>query len=221
MSINASLQQMAGGISKVIRYGQSAGDFTGKAVKAADGKDTPFLIVQLTNGTGGGYIHTQLVGDYNLPNVLAAVAVGEYFCIEQTAIRNALEAYKPANSRSQFMEKYGNYFILDAYNANPSSMRAAIENFAGITASDKVLMLGAMAELGEESLAEHRNIVNLIGQYKWKAVVLVGGNFSSISHPHIQLANSALAHDWLQKQNFKGVHLLIKGSRSMQMESVL
>lgn len=215
------LQQMSGGISRVIRYGQSAGDYTGKAVRAEDGKDKPFLIVQLNNRTGVGNIHTQLVGDYNLPNVLAAVAVGDHFGIEQAAIHNALEDYEPANSRSQFMEKNGNYFILDAYNANPSSMRAAIENFAGITASEKVLMLGAMAELGEESLAEHRQIVNLIGQFKWKAVVLVGGNFSSISHPYIQLANSTLAHDWLQEQHFKGVHLLIKGSRSMQMESVL
>jgi UDP-N-acetylmuramoyl-tripeptide--D-alanyl-D-alanine ligase len=82
-------------------------------------------------------------------------------------------------------------------------------------------MLGAMAELGEESLDEHRSIVSLINQYPWKAVVLVGGDFNKIEHPYIRLENSLAAKEWLQQQNFTGTHLLVKGSRSMQMEKVL
>ncbi|ULQ51040.1 UDP-N-acetylmuramoyl-tripeptide--D-alanyl-D-alanine ligase [Flavihumibacter fluvii] len=214
------LQQKAEGITKVIRYGQFEGDITGRALPAAGGEET-FLAVELSRGANTGAIHTQLVGDYNLPNVLAAVAIGKHFGVEDRLIRESIEAYKPANSRSQLVEKDGNHIILDAYNANPSSMRAAIENLARLPAADKVLMLGAMAELGDESLQEHQHIIDLISRYKWKSVVLVGGDFGKITHPFIQLANSAVAHDWLQQQHFSNVHLLIKGSRSMQMEKVL
>jgi UDP-N-acetylmuramoyl-tripeptide--D-alanyl-D-alanine ligase len=113
------------------------------------------------------------------------------------------------------------HIILDAYNANPSSMRAAIENFRQLKVDNKFLLLGAMAELGEESIAEHQGIIDLIGTGNWKAVVLVGGDFGKIAHPYIQLKNSLEAHQWLHQQGLKEAYLLIKGSRSMQMEKVL
>jgi UDP-N-acetylmuramoyl-tripeptide--D-alanyl-D-alanine ligase len=177
--------------------------------------------VQVTNGIAPATIHTQLVGAYNLPNVLAAIAVGHYFKVPGEKIKKALEAYTPSNSRSQLIARDSNKIVLDAYNANPSSMRAAIENFARLEAPAKVLMLGGMAELGAASLAEHQAIIDLIGQYKWKQVVLVGGDFVQLQHPYIQFNNAAQAAEWFRQQALHDTAILIKGSRSMQMEKVL
>ncbi|MBO9659895.1 MAG: UDP-N-acetylmuramoylalanyl-D-glutamate--2,6-diaminopimelate ligase, partial [Chitinophagaceae bacterium] len=119
------------------------------------------------------------------------------------------------------VERGTNKIILDAYNANPSSMRLAIENFARLHADNKVLMLGAMAELGDESLQEHVSIVDLIAQYNWQAVALVGGDFMKIQHPFLRFENAEKAKQWWQQQQFEQTHFLIKGSRSMQMEKIL
>lgn len=210
------LQDMSKGISKIIKYGSAEADVEGQVVKSE-----PFLDVTINKGVKISSIKTQLVGEYNLPNVLAAVAVGKYFNVPDDKIKAAIENYSPSNSRSQLLEKGTNKIILDAYNANPSSMKLAIENFAGLTADNKVLMLGAMAELGDESLEEHKAIVDIIQQGKWKAVVLVGGDFLKIQHPYTSFTNTAEAKEWLQQQHFENTYLLIKGSRSMQMEKVL
>ena len=100
-------------------------------------------------------------------------------------------------------------------------MKAAIENFTKMDAPKKVLLLGGMMELGEESLQEHKTIVELIEQYKWGAVVLVGGDFKKVQHPFIYFDTSSEAGKWLQEQHFDNTSLLVKGSRSMQMEKVL
>jgi len=210
------LQTMSKGIKEVIRYGTKEGDITGAVLKSE-----PFLEVSIEKGAALKEIRTQLVGDYNLPNVLVAVTVGKYFKVTDEKIKNAIETYSPSNSRSQLMRKGDNEIILDAYNANPSSMKAAIENFAHMHYTDKVLMLGAMAELGTESLEEHKNIVELIQKHSWKEVVLVGGDFCKIDHPFISFTNSSEASDWLKERNFHNTALLIKGSRSMQMEKTL
>ena len=133
----------------------------------------------------------------------------------------AIENYSPSNSRSQMVEKDSNHIILDAYNANPSSMKAAVENFARLHAPKKVLMLGGMMELGQESIEEHRNIVALIQSHSWDRVVLVGGDFGKIDQPFTFLPDSTAAKEWYQCQGFKDTHILIKGSRSMQMEKIL
>lgn len=109
---------------------------------------------------------------------------------------------------------------MDAYNANPSSMKAAIENFAKMEGNKKVLLLGGMMELGTESSIEHQTIINVIGNYKWEAVVLVGGDYHKLKHQYINLENSLQAKDWFNQQQFENARL-IKGSRSMQMEKVL
>jgi UDP-N-acetylmuramoyl-tripeptide--D-alanyl-D-alanine ligase len=210
------LRTMSTGIETIIKYGTAESDIEGKIVQAQ-----PFLEVEMTKGSLSGTIHTQLVGDYNLPNVLMAVAVGQYFDVSPEKIKQAIESYSPSNSRSQLVKQGTNNIILDAYNANPSSMRGAIESLMRLQANNKVLMLGAMAELGEESLDEHRQIVNLIGQSDWKAVVLVGGDFMKIEHPYVSLPDSSAARDWYQQQSFEDCHLLIKGSRSQQMEKIL
>jgi len=210
------LRTMSAGIPNVIKYGTHEADVEGKIRQAQ-----PFLEVEMTKGALSGTIRSQLVGDYNLPNVLMAVTVGQYFKVPPDNVRQAIESYTPSNSRSQLV-KYGtNQIILDAYNANPSSMRGAIENLAKLQANEKVLMLGAMAELGKESLDEHKQIVQLIEQYYWKAVVLVGGDFLKIDHPFISLADSVAAKEWFHQQGFELTHILIKGSRSQQMEKIL
>jgi UDP-N-acetylmuramoyl-tripeptide--D-alanyl-D-alanine ligase len=209
------LQSMSKGISTIIKYGTESGDVTGQLLQSE-----PFLSVGITSGEPFR-IQTQLVGAYNLPNVLVAVTVGKHFNVANGLIKKAIEDYAPSNSRSQLIEKGDNKFILDAYNANPSSMKAAIENFAAIQAGHKVLMLGAMAELGPESLQEHQQIVSLIQQYPWQAVVLVGGDFMKIDHPFIKKENARQAGEWFRTQTFHDSFFLIKGSRSMQMEKVL
>lgn len=211
------LQRMSKGIATIVKYGTGSDtDITGQVQQSE-----PFLTVAFTKGVQIPSLQTQLVGQYNLPNVLVAATAGKYFNVPDAKIKSAIENYSPSNSRSQLIEKNGNKFILDAYNANPTSMKAAIENFAAIQADNKVLMLGGMAELGAESLQEHEAIVRLIQQYRWQAVVLVGGDFLKIDHPFIKMANSTEAANWFKQQQLKDCYFLIKGSRSMQMEKVL
>ncbi len=210
------LRDMSEGIDSILKYGTDNADIEGKVIKSE-----PFLEVEITKGIDPDIIKTQLVGDYNLPNVLVAVAAGTYFNVSATSIKDAIENYSPSNSRSQLVEKGSNKIILDAYNANPSSMKLAIENFSRLQADSKVLMLGGMAELGDESLAEHEAILDLIKQSQWKAVVLVGDDFLKLGHPYYSFSNATEAKEWLQSQHFENTHLLIKGSRSMKMELIL
>ena len=221
------LRQMSRGIPHIISYGTTDADYQGNVVPGADS----FLHVEITRGANTGVLATQLVGDYNLPNVLVAVAVGKHFGVSDAKIRHAITQYTPSNSRSQLIERDGNHIILDAYNANPSSMRAAIENFARLPTgapdgtpdglSNKILILGAMAELGPESVNEHKGIVDLIAQYPWAQVILVGGDFLKVDHPFKSFANSAEAADWYRHAGIRNSWLLIKGSRSSKMEAVL
>lgn len=209
------LRTMSQHIPHVFTYGTHDAAVTGTAIKSE-----PFLDVQFTHGLKG-VVQSQLVGDYNLPNILCAAAVGSYFKVPAASIRSAIEAYAPSNSRSQLLQKDGNTIILDAYNANPSSMKAAIENFARMPGNNKVLVLGGMMELGAESLAEHQQIVHLIDQYPWHQVVLTGGDFLKIKHPYISFQDAQQAGEWFRQQQLRDATILVKGSRSMQMEKVL
>lgn len=210
------LRSMSSGIKEIITYGTQDASINGTALKSE-----PFLEATIQFGGERVTISSQLVGDYNLPNLLVAVTVGSYFKIDLQQIKTAIENYVPGNSRSQLVEQDGNKIVLDAYNANPSSMKLAIENFSKGDTDNKILFLGAMAELGEESLAEHQAIVSLIAQHKWKQVILVGGDFLKLNHPFISLPDSTAARNWYLEQELKGATLLIKGSRSMKMEKVL
>lgn len=210
------LQHMSKGIPLLVKYGTHDADITGTLKKSSS-----FLEVSVNTGTGSDIIKTNLVGEYNLPNILLAVAIGKYFKVEDEKIKQALENYMPSNSRSQLIKKGSNNIILDAYNANPSSMKAAIENFSKMEGFDKVLVLGAMMELGSQSIQEHQDLVDLINKYPWKNVVLVGGDFHKTTHNFLYLGNSEQAKDWFQKQEFNNASILIKGSRSMMMEKVL
>lgn len=209
------LQKMSKGISGIIKYG-TKGDahVIGKVLQ-----NDPFLEVEIVQGLNERKIKTQLVGEYNLPNVLAAVTVGKFFQVPEAKIKSAIENYIPSNSRSQLIEQGKNKIILDAYNANPSSMKLAIENFAKMP-GDKILILGSMAELGKQSEEEHKMLIDQIKKYQWRDVVLVGNEFEKIAHPFHQFHNSLDVKDWLMRQKFENVSILTKGSRSMQMERV-
>jgi UDP-N-acetylmuramoyl-tripeptide--D-alanyl-D-alanine ligase len=209
------LIEMSKGISNIKTYGTADAEIVGVADSSKE-----MLEVNMLKGTDLKNIQTHLVGGYNLPNVLVAVTVGKYFNVPDEKIKASLENYIPSNSRSQLIEKDGNKIILDAYNANPSSMKLAIENIAKLN-GDKILLLGGMMEMGEESLKEHQALIDLIGQYNWKDVVLVGGDFSKINNPYINFANAAEAGKWFKEQQLTNSTILVKGSRSMQMEKVL
>ncbi|HEY4875836.1 MAG TPA: UDP-N-acetylmuramoyl-tripeptide--D-alanyl-D-alanine ligase [Puia sp.] len=210
------LREMSKGIKNIITYGTSNANVTGVVLKSES-----FLQIEMNAGFSIKNISTQLVGDYNLPNVLAAISVGKYFKVPEEKIKSAIENYIPSNSRSQLIENDSNKIILDAYNANPSSMKAAIENFSRLPDANKILILGAMAELGDESMQEHKNIVELIKKYSWKNVALVGGDFLKINHPYLSFENNLQAKEWMQKEKIHNTSFLIKGSRSMQMEKVV
>jgi UDP-N-acetylmuramoyl-tripeptide--D-alanyl-D-alanine ligase len=202
-------------VKNTIYYGSKSESAKGKIIK-----NDPFIEVEIDEDKPLN-IKTNLVGAYNLPNVLAAFCVGKYFKVDENKIKNAIESYQPSNSRSQLVEKSSNIIILDAYNANPGSMKAAIENFANMKGDKKVLMLGSMMELGAESEKEHADIVSLIDQYQWHAVVLVGKNFKETKNSYLNFETSGLAMDWLKNESPQNAQILIKGSRSMQMEKVL
>lgn len=209
------LQHMSRPIAHRYTYGTHDADITGE-VQQSD----PFLQVRLTKGFTG-HIDTHLVGSYNLPNILAAVAVGKFFDVPEEKIKSAIENYMPGNSRSQLVQKGNHTIILDAYNANPSSMKLAVENLAQIQAANKVLILGAMAELGKDSMQEHQTIIDEINKYRWNKVLLVGGDFSKTNHSFLKFNTADEAGQWLQQHPLPPAHILVKGSRSMQMEKVV
>lgn len=209
------LHSMSRNIAQVVTYGTADADLVGRVAQS-----DPFLEVFFEKGFEG-LIRTRLVGSYNLPNVLAAVALGMHFGVPEAQVREAIEHYTPTNSRSQLVQKGNNQIILDAYNANPSSMKLAVENFARTAAQQKVLVLGAMAELGAESMDEHQQLADELARYNWQEVVLVGGDFLKIRHPYHSFATADEAGAWLQQRHLSGASLLVKGSRSTGMEKVL
>lgn len=210
------IKEISAGIKNIITYGTSEGSVTGRAVSSSS-----LLEVEIIKGANIGSIKTQLVGQYNLLNVLAAVTIGKHFNITDEKIKTAIENYSPSNSRSQLIKQDTNTIILDAYNANPASMKAAIENFAQMQGTNKILLIGSMMELGEESEHEHKEIIKIIDRFKWSNVILVGNNFKNIKHSYIHFDDAAKAKTWLNDQHLENSQLLIKGSRSMQMEKVL
>ncbi|NDC43327.1 MAG: UDP-N-acetylmuramoylalanyl-D-glutamate--2,6-diaminopimelate ligase, partial [Chitinophagia bacterium] len=166
-------------------------------------------------------IHTQLVGDYNFANVMAAVAVGRYFGIPMDNIVQAIGAYSPDNSRSQWLTRGTNHIILDAYNANPTSMRAAIINFAQLDLPAKSLWLGGMKEMGADEAAEHSALVELIANYSWQQVILVGQEFSAFAKDYLWFPDSGSAATYIGTHQPEGSNILIKGSRGSKMEIML
>lgn len=206
-------------IENVIRYGTNGETFCkGKLIS-----DQPYLTVEWKCGENSGKIQSQLTGAYNFENILSAVCIGNFFGVGASDIDRAIGSYVPDNSRSQIVKKGSNTIILDAYNANPTSMEAALVNFSKMTGENKIVFLGDMAELGEESVFEHNRILEILSEQKYETVVLVGPVFGSLKNDlnAILFPDSAAAAEWMKKNPVNNRSVLIKGSRSMMMEKIL
>jgi UDP-N-acetylmuramoyl-tripeptide--D-alanyl-D-alanine ligase len=218
--VNAGLEyllDMSSAIKNKIFYGGKGNSF-----EAAVHQSEPLLALEIKSEKWGVQkIFTQLVGAYNKPNIEAASCVGDYFGISFESIKRSIEAYVPDNARSQLIKKDSNTIILDAYNANPSSMQAAIENFSHQQSANKYMFLGGMMELGEESIGEHQSLVDMIKKTEIKNVVLVGGDFAFVDHNCIYLPDAAQAADWIRQNHPSDALILIKGSRGIKMEKLL
>jgi UDP-N-acetylmuramoyl-tripeptide--D-alanyl-D-alanine ligase len=203
------------GVQHAIMYGVRE---DGVRVDAESGSN-PFLRLHMANGDTW---QTKLVGSYNADNVLAAVAVGRYFDVKEEDIRAAVESYEPQNHRSQLLKTDSNTIIVDAYNANPTSMAAAVSNFAQLSADSKLLILGDMLELGKDTQSEHAQILHLLRQEAFSNVYLVGEHFGSVAEkPCLTFADSAALCEHLKRSKVQNQLILLKGSRGVQLEKAL
>ena len=207
------LQDIAKGIARQITYGSANADYVG-----APEMDGVFLKVNALLGGVNIAIVTNLVGVYNFANIMAAVAVGAHFGVPVADIKDAIEGYNPDNSRSQWLQKGTNQVILDAYNANPTSMKAAIQNFAALDLPNKILWIGGMKEMGDAELHEHKELVALINEYKWHSVILVGKEFVGIAGNYNWFEQSGEAAAFVKAHAPQHSSILIKGSRGSKME---
>ena len=206
--------------SLVLPYGLS---LMGAEVLPSDAEH-PFLRIKLQDRI----VNTNLVGSYNADNVMAAIAVGQHFGVSLEDAITAIEEYVPSNNRSQMTRTEKNTLIVDAYNANPTSMEAALNNFASVVAECKVAMLGDMLELGDESVAEHVQVVRKAISASLDSVMFVGGEFAKavasegVASESIRCFDTSqnLA-DWLAENPITGAAVLIKGSRGTRMEKVI
>jgi UDP-N-acetylmuramoyl-tripeptide--D-alanyl-D-alanine ligase len=214
---NPLLMELSEGINRTL-FGTQEGSFS----RGTACENSEMLCIDWINGDNTIYLETNLVGNYNFENVMAAVCMGTYFKVPSGKIKAAINSYLPSNSRSQAMKTARNSIILDAYNANPTSMQVAIENFRQVKALHKMVILGDMLELGEESPAEHLAIVNLVDKAAFDNVILVGPDFKKVADERfICFTTSDEARDWLLKQQLQNYTILVKGSRGIKMEKVL
>ena len=197
----------------------SYGKHCGASCPVAPGACNPYLSVVWRKRL----IQTHLVGSYNFENVAAAIGVGHYFGVNEKAIVEALEAYTPTNSRSQVVETQKNRVIMDAYNANPTSMRAALVNFASICGENSLLILGDMRELGTASEEEHHNILGLMKELGFKDAMLVGQNFCAYNENPDWKTFEKVGDlcEYLESHPVSGKTILVKGSNSIQLGKVL
>jgi len=168
-------------------------------------------------------INTNLVGQYNAENIMAAVCVGLYFKVQPEEIQKAIEHYVPTNNRSQLVNTEKNRLLLDYYNANPSSTEAAIKNFLTLEGNNKVFILGDMLELGDESKTEHENILKILSGLKDCKVLLVGKYYKELAPAFgfLVFSNSEELSVWLAKNPIEQSFVLIKGSRGVQLEKIV
>jgi UDP-N-acetylmuramoyl-tripeptide--D-alanyl-D-alanine ligase len=180
----------------------------------------PFVVINYSNVV----VLSHLIGLYNSNNINAAITIGRYFGVEDEAIKEALESYIPENNRSQLLTKGTNQIILDAYNANPSSMAVAIENFVQLDKPNKIAILGDMFELGTESLAEHKSIISLLSKEEKTICYFIGKDFyhnkTEKNNFHFY-ENFEQFSDVLKENKFEDQMILIKGSRGMALERTL
>ena len=212
---NEYLQSIAKGIEQ-ITYGNGDDAFASGQVVSCD----PFLVFNWKQQGKLHTVETHIIGSYNLDNVLAAVAVGRFFEIPAERISRAIAAYEPTNNRSQFKKTDNNELIIDAYNANPSSMKVALDNFITMPVQPKAIILGDMRELGPTSDELHAEVVAQIKKGQFDKVFLCGEHFSKVGKEFSPFATTEAMVEELRKQPLKGYHILIKGSHSMGLEKL-
>jgi UDP-N-acetylmuramoyl-tripeptide--D-alanyl-D-alanine ligase len=217
---NKHLLQMVPQKVEKITYGQ--GNENVQLKGEAAGID-PYLTCKILFPRGWLYVKTKLVGDYNLENVLAAARVGMHFNIGPLLIKKAIEGYRPSNNRSQLTAIGSNKLFVDCYNANPTSMEMAIKNFVTARGENKILVLGDMLELGAFSGEEHQKIIDLISEYRFDDVFLVGKNFkktnSSKKVHKFNTVDELIEGADFSRWNNKLV--LVKGSRAIKLEKII
>ena len=212
---NEYLQSIAKGIEQ-ITYGNGDDAFASGQVVSCD----PFLVFNWKQQGKLHTVETHMIGSYNLDNVLAAVAVGRFFKIPAERISRAIAAYEPTNNRSQFKKTENNELIIDAYNANPSSMKVALDNFITMPVQPKAIILGDMRELGPTSDELHAAVVEQIKKGQFDKVFLCGEHFSKVGKEFSPFATTEAMTEELRRQPLKGYHILIKGSHSMGLEKL-
>ncbi|AQS95126.1 UDP-N-acetylmuramoyl-tripeptide--D-alanyl-D-alanine ligase [Polaribacter sp. BM10] len=166
-------------------------------------------------------ITTNLIGSYNYNNIAVAITIGNYFKVLEADIQSAIEKYTPTNNRSQIIDKDSNYIILDAYNANPSSMKVALENFVRLESKFKTVILGDMFELGSSAEIEHQYIVDLADSFNFENTFYVGENFYKTTTKNKKLISFSELEDFIKKNPLENQKILIKGSRGMGLERIL
>ena len=212
---NSYLNAIAHGLH-CVRYGQASGLFvSGKLLSCS-----PFLAFEWMSEGNTYPVQTHLIGAYNLDNALASVAIGKYFDVAPEDICEALSTYMPQNNRSQLVDTGRNKLIVDAYNANPTSMMAALENFRQVQAPHKMVILGDMKELGEASLEEHRKIVGFLDGCRFDRVMLAGPEFKAVASAYEHFDNVDAVKEALEKSKPVGFTILIKGSNSMKLSQL-
>lgn len=198
-----------------ITFGSTQADFSVQLIDSAD---------YLTIKFNGVEIHSNMIGAYNFANLCAAITIGAYFKVPLAKIKTGIEAYAPSNNRSQIVKKGTNTILMDAYNANPSSMMAALENFKEVKGDTKILFLGDMFELGAATEAEHQNIVDFLSGNEFEKVFLVGGNFFKTTNKSASITYAETFEDVkiaIQNHPPKDATILIKASRGLALERIL
>ncbi|MFW5792979.1 MAG: UDP-N-acetylmuramoyl-tripeptide--D-alanyl-D-alanine ligase [Bacteroidota bacterium] len=225
---NQILKDISGNYSNIITYGKN----TKNDLQGDLQKQTPYLTISYSankafgkcKGNINSIIETALTGNYNFENVLAAVSVGLYFGVEPELIKKAIKSYVPDNSRSQIIKTKDNLILLDAYNANPTSMMASLESFLSFGKEPKSLILGDMLEMGEYAKNEHKIILNWINKHRFHKVILIGSEFLSFKNifsNYHYFKDAKSASQWIENNPINNNTILIKGSRGIKLESVL
>jgi len=169
------------------------------------------------------YVETQLIGKYNFENILASICIGKFYNVSDNDIKHAIEQYKPTNNRSQLIKSKFNTLLLDFYNANPTSMKEALSNFADIKSENKIIILGDMFELGDESEKEHLKIINILKRNNFKDFFLIGNTFNKVSK-NTKFKSFESTNDfinWVKNNRISDSYILIKGSRGMHLENII
>ncbi|RNI30041.1 UDP-N-acetylmuramoyl-tripeptide--D-alanyl-D-alanine ligase [Rufibacter immobilis] len=213
---NEHLMRMVRRIATKITYYQPQDDYSAELLQAA-----PEVIYRAANGEE---VHTHLMGSYNFENMAAAACIGQYFGVPHEAINAAIAHYVPTNNRSQIVQKDTNILLLDAYNANPSSMALSVSNFAQMAGARKVVILGDMLELGQESESEHRILGEQLNQQSFSEVFLCGKEmrYAAEVNPDFRyFAEKSALEQWLTDHPVRDSHVLIKGSRGIGLETLV